>query len=113
VKEKIMASVTCIEPTIDPEVFEVLRKNKAEAAFQTACEVARSSFPKMISLHVELLEDPDVNGRAWVMLIVLVPRKDPKEYPSKERDHFYEELAKQIPRELKSLFGVFFLFHLE
>jgi hypothetical protein len=110
VKEKIMASVTCIEPTIDPEVFEVLRENKAEAAFQTACDVARSSFPKMLSLQVDLLDDPDVNGRAWVMLNVFVPRTDPMEYPSRERDRFHEELAKRISRELIPLFGMFVYF---
>ncbi|HBI45028.1 MAG TPA: hypothetical protein DDY78_19550 [Planctomycetales bacterium] len=108
-----MQATTCIEPTVEPEVFEVLRKNKAEAAFQTACDVARSSFPKMLSFHVDLLDDPDVNGRAWVMLNVLVSRRDPMEYPSGELDRFHEELAKRISRELVPLFGVFFLFHPE
>ena len=36
-----MQAATSIEPTVEPEVFEVLRKNNAEAAFQTACEVVR------------------------------------------------------------------------
>jgi hypothetical protein len=108
-----MQATTCIEPTVEPEVFEVLCKNKAEAAFQTACEVARSSFPKMISLHVDLQDDYDVQGRAWVVLNVLVPRTDPTEYPSKERDRFYEELVKRIPWELVPLFVVFVLFQPE
>ena len=108
-----MQAATGIEPTVEPEVFEVLRKNKADAAFQTACEVARSSFPKMISLHVDLLEDPDVDGRAWVNLNVHVPRTDPLEYPSRELDLFLEELPKRIPWELVPLFVVFFVFHPE
>jgi len=79
-----MQAATGIEPTVEPEVFEVLRKNKADAAFQTACEVARSSFPKMISLHVDLLEDPDVDGRAWVSRLYMSRRGPVSRTPNRD-----------------------------
>jgi hypothetical protein len=101
-----MQATTCIEPTIEPEVFEVLRKNKAEAAFQTACEVARSSFPKMISLQVDLLDDPDVNGRVWVVLNVLLPPSYPWETLHQEETHFHGAMLDQVSRELNPLFGL-------
>jgi hypothetical protein len=44
------------------------------------------------------------------MLNVFVPRTDPMEYPSRERDRFHEELAKRISRELIPLFGMFVYF---
>ena len=101
-----MASVACIEPTIEPEVFEVLRKNKAEAAFQTACDVARSSFPKMLSLHVDLLEDPDINNHIWVILNVLLPQTHPMDFSHSEQRRYHEKMVDQIPREFSLLFSL-------
>jgi hypothetical protein len=101
-----MQAATGIEPTVEPEVFEVLRKNKAEAAFQTACDIVRSSFPKMISLHVDLLDDPDVNGRVWVMLNVLVPQSYPWETQHQEEIRFHGAMLAQVSRELNPLFGL-------
>ena len=62
-EEYAVLTTACVEPTLAEGVAEVLHRHNAEAAFQTACEVARSCFPAMRSLHARLRDDPDVPGR--------------------------------------------------
>ena len=101
-----MPTATCIEPTIEPGVFDVLRPKKAEAAFQTACGVARSCFSGMRSLNVRLMDDPDVEDRAWVILELLLPESYSLDLLERERLHFHEEMVSRVPLELNLLFGL-------
>jgi hypothetical protein len=101
-----MAAATCIEPTLEPGVIDVLRKNNAEAAFQTACDVARSCFAAMCSLIVRLLDDPDAEDRAWVILDVLLPESYSLELLERERLRFHEEIVRRVPLELNLMFGL-------
>ena len=59
--------------------------------FKRLVTLLRASFPKMISLHVDVLDDPDVNGRVWVMLNVLTPQSYPWETQHQEEIAFTEQ----------------------
>src|SRR5947209_16157803 len=102
-----MPTAATIEPVIEPGVSEVLRRHNAEAAFQTTCDIARSCFPAMRSLHVDLLDDPDEDGKVWVLLHVVLPHAYPweKQYPGELR--FHEAMVRQVPLELNPLFGLY------
>ena len=101
-----MPATTCIEPLLEPGVSAVLRDRKAEAAFQTACDVARSCFPEMRLLQVDLLDDPDVDHRVWVMLNVFLPGPYSVEALSNEQLRFHEAMVMQVPLDLNPLFGL-------
>jgi hypothetical protein len=60
----------------------------------------------MISLHVDLLEDPDVNDHIWVMLNVCVPQSYPWEMLHQDEIRFHGAMLAQVPRELNPLFGL-------
>ena len=101
-----MPTATIIEPVIEPGVQDALRRHNAETAFQTACDVARSCFLAMRSLHVDLLDDPDEENRYWVVLHILLPQSYPWETLHEEELQFHKAMLMQIPLELNPLFGL-------
>jgi hypothetical protein len=104
--EKVMAAATCIEPALGPGVIEHLRQNNAEAAFQTASELARSCFTAMRSLNVRLVDDPDVMDRLWVILDIFLPESYSLDLLERERLRFHEKMVTRVPLELNLLFGL-------
>jgi hypothetical protein len=105
-----MPATACIEPTLEDGVDEVLDRHNAAAAFQTACEIVRSCFHGVRSLHASLRDDPDVDGRAWVILNVFLPQSYALDLLEKERLRFHEEMVRRVPLELNLLFGLSFSF---
>ncbi len=101
-----MATATAMEPVIEPGVPEELRRNGAEAAFRTACDIVRASFPAMRAFHVSLLDDPDEDDRRWVMLEVYLPPDYPWEKAHEEELRFHEAMVTRVPLELNLLFGL-------
>jgi hypothetical protein len=101
-----MLTAACGEPTLEDGVSEVLDRHNAEAAFQTACEVVRSCFSGIRALHVRLLDDPDVESRAWVILDVFLPQSYSLELLERERLRFHEEMVRRVPLQLNLLFGL-------
>jgi len=101
-----MATATAMEPVIEPGVREELRRNDAEAAFRTACDIVRASFPAMRAFRVGLLDDPDEDNRRWVMLEVCLPPSYPWETLHEEEMRFHEAMVKRVPLELNLLFGL-------
>ncbi len=101
-----MATATVMEPVIEPGVQEELRRNDAEAAFRTACEVVRASFPAMRAFRVGLLDDPDEDDRRWVMLEVGVPPDYSLDALEQERLRFHEAMVARVPLEVNLLFGL-------
>ena len=67
----------------------------------------------MISLHVDLLDDPDEDDRAWVMLNILIPQSYPHETAYQEKRRCHAAMFAQISRELNPLFGLRILFQPE
>lgn len=100
-----MPTATGIEPVIEPGVAEELRRHNAEAAFHTACDVVRASFPAMRAFRVGLLDDPDEDDRRWVLLQVVLPPSYPWETMHEEELRFHAAMVTQVPLELNPLFG--------
>ncbi|HVS38969.1 MAG TPA: hypothetical protein VMS17_25650 [Gemmataceae bacterium] len=101
-----MPTTTSLEPTIEPGVHDILRRHNAEAAFQTACDIARSSFPTMQSFHVELLDDPDEEDKVWVLLRIVLPHAYAWETQHQQELRFHEGMVAQVSLELNPLFGL-------
>jgi hypothetical protein len=101
-----MPTATGIEPEIEPGVTAELRRYNAEAAFRTACDIVRASFPAMRAFRVELLDDPDEDDRRWVLLCVFLPPSYPWETLHQEELRFHEAMVTRVPLELNLLFGL-------
>lgn len=101
-----MTAATAAEPVIEAGVRDVLRKNNAEAAFLTACDIVRASFPAMRAFRVGLLDDPDEDDRCWVMLDISVPSDYSVDALEQERLHFHEAMIARVPLDLNLLFGL-------
>ena len=101
-----MPTAISVEPVIEPRVREVLRRHNAEAAFQTACDIARSCFLAMGTLRVDVLDDPDEENRVWVVLHIQVPASYRWETLHEEELRFHKAMLTQIPLDLNPLFGL-------
>jgi hypothetical protein len=101
-----MPATTSIEPILEPGVSELLGQHNAEAAFQTVCEIARNCFPELRSLQVSLLDDPDEEGRIWVVLNGSLPASHSLELLQDQRGRYYELLAERLPVETLPPFGL-------
>jgi hypothetical protein len=69
-----MSVSTAPNVTIGPGVQEFLRKNDAESAFQTICEIIRECFPDTRAIDAQLEEDHDEPG--WWRVTVDVTLAD-------------------------------------
>lgn len=70
-----MATTTksVVEPVIGEGVMEVLQEHGAVEEFWDRLKIARDYVPEMIALSVDLLHDPDEDGRVWVDMTATVP----------------------------------------
>src|SRR6267378_936921 len=93
-----MKVATSCEPTFQPEARDFLRQHHGETAFQKACELVRICFPEMTALHIGLVEDPDEDNHAWVVLEVLMPPSHSPDLLQAQEARYYEELARQLPQ---------------
>ena len=85
--------------TIQPEVYDHLRRFGAEASLPTACDLVRECFPELRRLEVRLLDDPDEDGRAWVVLDAVLPASYTEDAARSQRRRFDELALERLPRE--------------
>jgi hypothetical protein len=94
-----------IEPTLGPGVDEYLREHHVEEAFRRVIEVLRDCFPEATRLEGWLLDDPDEEGRTWVVLQVTMPADTPPETLQARRLRYHQEMLSRLPLAHQPYFG--------
>ena len=96
--------------TIGLGVQEFLRKNDAEAALQTICEILRECFPQPLAIEARLEEDHDEPG--WWRVVVDVALADPITPDTWVDQHrrYHERRGERVPLPQNSLFVTAFEF---
>ncbi len=99
-----MSVTTTPNLTVGPGVSDFLRRNNAEASFQTACELIRECFPDARTIKAELQEDCYEPDERTVGLAVALPDSLPLEVWIDQNRHYHERLSERIPPTHASLF---------
>jgi hypothetical protein len=93
----MMSVTTTPNLTVGPGVSDFLRRNNAEASFQTACDLIREYFPETLSVEAELQEDHDEPGWRRVRLLFTLPSACPLERVLEQQRLFQEQFLEQVP----------------
>ena len=101
-----MSETTIQNQVLDPPVREFLQRHNAEAEFQTACELVQACFPELRSLRFWLQEDPDEEGRTWLVLHGTLPKTHPPELLLSQRKQYHNRLVNDVPLSHCPLFGL-------
>ena len=99
-----MSVSTSPNVTIGPGVPEFLRKNDAEAAFQTICELIRECFPETLAIDAELQEDHDEPGWWRVPIWYTLPAASSLEHVMKQERLFLDGIRERVPFAQMPLF---------
>jgi hypothetical protein len=94
------------ESLLETPVIEFLRQHNAEAEFQTVCELVRDCFPELRSLRFGLLEDPDEEGRTWLVLHGTLPKCHPPDLLLGQRRQYHNRFVNEVPLSHCPLFGL-------
>lgn len=108
-----MSVSTAPNVTVGPGVQEFLRKNDAEAAFQTICELIRECFPETIAVEAEFQEDHDEPGWWRVRILFTLPAASPLNHVLEQQRLFHERFVERVPFDQVPLFVVLDTFALE
>jgi len=101
-----MSTATLPEISISPEVREFLKGHNAEAAFDKVRELVRKCYPDLVDMRFSLLDDPDVDDRAWCMIdITLAPNASSEERLAR-KDYYNGRIVEHIPFEYAQWFGL-------
>ena len=92
-----MKLTTPCKTILEPGVAEFLKRNAAEAEFQTTSQLIGVCFPESNDIRAFLLQDPDEDERQRVILEVTVPPSHPLERLQSQRCRFSEQLVEQLP----------------
>ncbi len=95
--------------TIGPGVQEFLRKNDAEAAFQTICEILRECFPQTLAIDGQLEEDHDEPGWWRVVVGVTLPDSIPPDIWVDQHRRYHERRVDRVPLPQDMLFVTSYL----
>ncbi len=90
--------------TIGLGVQEFLRKNDAEAALQTICEILRECFPQTLALDAQLEEDHDTPGWWRIVVGVMLPDAIPPDTWLDQQKRYVERRVDRVPLPQDMLF---------
>lgn len=91
-----MSTSTSWKLEIEPGVREYLRRASAEEEFRLYGNLLREWFPDTAAGTVYLLEDPDEEGRCWVVFRLTFTAGTDDELSARQR-RFYDKLVEQTP----------------
>jgi hypothetical protein len=103
-KGRVMAGVLG-ELTIPEDALVLLRQHGDEAAFQTVLELVREVHPDLLRWEVFIQEDPDVDGRTWVGLRLVLPPQTTYETLHERRRRLSERLVQRVPLDALGRLG--------
>jgi hypothetical protein len=83
--------------TIDEASLDFLRRQGAEEAFRTACDLARQCYPELLRMETELWEDPEIIDRWRVVVWTTLPPDHPLDLFQRQKDHYHHRLAELVP----------------
>jgi hypothetical protein len=99
-----MSISTAPSVTIGPGVQEFLRRNDAEAAFQTICEIIRECFPETRAIGAQLEEDHDIAGWWRIVVSVTLPDSIPTDTWLDQHKRYHERRGHSLTLSHNSLF---------
>ena len=102
----MMAATTDMEPTLEPGVDEFIRRYNADARLRTVCDIVRTCFPEARSLRVRLVDDPDEEGRTWVVVQPSLPASHPLDLLQKQHTCYHKLRADRLPNQEDPPFGL-------
>jgi hypothetical protein len=91
---------------LEPPVRDFLTQHGIEAKFQSFCEVVREFFPEANGSLAWLQDDPDEEGRAWVVLEIVLPASYPLELLHAQRVRSSEEICNRLPGQENPAFSL-------
>ncbi len=91
---------TSVPLTVSPEAAAFIRRQEAEEAFRTICELARECHPDLLHLEAELRDDPDEAGLQKVVVFGTLPKGYPIEQVLQQSRRFREHEVERVPLPL-------------
>jgi len=101
-----MTATISDEIGLDESVTDFLRREGAQEVFREICEIARSCFPVLKGLEVNLQEDPDEVARTCVIVCVRLPDSYSDEQLQAGMRSYHEKVIAQVPLDQCLLFAL-------
>ncbi|TMQ33922.1 MAG: hypothetical protein E6K70_10460 [Planctomycetota bacterium] len=102
-----MSSTTAANLPLSPVVRDFLRKQDAEETLEKVCELVRDSYPDLRAMRFFLRDDPDTEGRQWLVIEIDVPRTLACTSELRDRERaFHARFVTEIPLAQCSLFSL-------
>lgn len=100
------AATTARELHLSPDINEFLNYRNATAAFDQFRQLVIESFPDQLEMKYWLLNDPDVESRAWCMIEVVLPGSGTDEGALDRWKKIHQRVVAEIPFEYAQWFGI-------
>lgn len=105
-----MSTAITPELMLKPEVAEYLKRKGTEADFRTAWEIVRECFPARHNVEVELQEDPDEDGRCWVVFAITLPDSYSLDVLREQERRYHELKMERLAANPDPAFSLWFNF---
>ena len=100
-----MPSTAAVNLPLAEGVRAFLSEHNAEEAFEKVCELVRDCYPDLRAMRFCLRDDPDTEGREWLVVEIEIPRNLACTNDLRDRERaFHSRLLTEIPLDQCALF---------
>jgi hypothetical protein len=100
-----MPSTTAANLPLTQVIRDFLRKHGAEETLEKVCELVGDVYPDLRGMRFYLRDDPDTEGREWLVIEIEIPRSLACTNELRDRERaFHSRFVTEIPLDHCSLF---------